>query len=445
MRFLPTADLRSRADQPQRLEGPEWMPGEAVLALLLACAGPAAAATGDYVNMPLSVRQAGMGSVVAGPGDVLGAWSNPAVLGFQEAPVALSAGGASLSAGDATAMGAAASAMIMPGVALAGLLSGFNAKEPKAGEPGDSFGPRVWSGGLAFAFRAGDPLSAGVTVKSVSDRNAAGPVSTGAWDAGLEASFDGFRGGIAIRNMGSPVLSGSGPFPGRDRLAGETHLDAAYAYRTLVAGIAFSKLDGADPRVGAGAEWWPVAAVGVRAGVSGSSGTTEVAAGLSAVFHGAGLDYAFGNNPAGNSHRLALSYLFGGAPVTPAPARKPAEPVAPAPKPAEPVVPAPAVPKPAAVAPVAAKPVPPPNPAEIEADYQSAKALIRANLHADARKKLESIVARDPANWKSWALLGNACYGAADKPAAMTAWSKSLELNPDNPQLKSWVEKLQKQ
>ena len=433
-----------------------------IVLVLVACvaaglAGASAPTSGAFVNQPLSVRQAGMGGIGEGAGDVLCAWSNPAVLGFQESRGAVGLGGASLFAGDQTTFGLAASWMVLPGVALAGLVSGYSSDTKvidETGEPaGTSIGRSVWAGGLAFAFRAADPLAAGLTVKTVSDRAGDGSASAAGVDAGIEALVDGIRAGLSVRNAGGPALTGSDPVVRPDHLASETRLGASWtgARNRLTCGAGYSKVDGRDGRIGCGVQWWPAETFAVRAGFSGlQPGQLQVTLGLSAVFSGMGVDYAYASHLLGGSHRVALSYLFGAAlqperPKTaasgavpldlkPAASKAPVAPALPPSPKAPPKVPA-ATPKP--LAPMSA--------AEVDAEYAAAKAANKAGRYAEAKTRLEAVVARDPGNWKCWGLLGNAYYGLKDKPAALAAYGKCLELNPSNPDLQKWVERIRKE
>src|ERR1043166_2917610 len=51
-----------------------------------------------------SVRQAGMGDINVGANDLLAGWTNPAALGAQQSPIALSLGGAQLFGGTEQSM-----------------------------------------------------------------------------------------------------------------------------------------------------------------------------------------------------------------------------------------------------------------------------------------------------------------------------------------------------
>ncbi len=67
--------------------------------ILAAGAGVASAVGGSFLNQPLSVRQMGEGNVSAVSGDLLRAWTNPALLASQVTSGALAVSGAACSTG----------------------------------------------------------------------------------------------------------------------------------------------------------------------------------------------------------------------------------------------------------------------------------------------------------------------------------------------------------
>ena len=48
----------------------------------------------------------------------------------------------------------------------------------------------------------------------------------------------------------------------------------------------------------------------------------------------------------------------------------------------------------------------------------------------------------DPVNWRAWQLIGNCLYAKGDNPGALTAYDKSLEINPDNEKLRNYADSL---
>lgn len=77
-----------------------------------------------------------------------------------------------------------------------------------------------------------------------------------------------------------------------------------------------------------------------------------------------------------------------------------------------------------------------------EAEYQAATRDYGAGKYDDAWRKGHAIIQRTPGHWQSWQLIGNCQYAKGDKDGAMASYKQSLVLNPDNPQLKTWVGQL---
>ena len=59
-----------------------------------------------------------------------------------------------------------------------------------------------------------------------------------------------------------------------------------------------------------------------------------------------------------------------------------------------------------------------------------------------ALKEGAEAVKINPQHWEAWQLIGSARYARGDKRGALEAYRKSLELNPANPQLKSFADSL---
>lgn len=141
-------------------------------------------------------------------------------------------------------------------------------------------------------------------------------------------------------------------------------------------------------------------------------------------------------------------------PVTPAPAAVTPVPAAAAPVPATPALPAPAIePRPApVVSPVAAapapvvapvtQPVPVAAPVPAAALYAAAKVKYTAGDYRGAWKDSADIIRQDPRDARAWQLLGNCQYKLGDTAGALKSFGYSLQFNPDNPALKSWVDSL---
>ncbi len=78
-----------------------------------------------------------------------------------------------------------------------------------------------------------------------------------------------------------------------------------------------------------------------------------------------------------------------------------------------------------------------------EEELQEARSAYDRAEYDEAIRRVEAIVATAPANWRAWGLLGNIHLKMGSKKAALTAYHRSLSLNPENTQLKSWIEKLE--
>ncbi len=94
-------------------------------------------------------------------------------------------------------------------------------------------------------------------------------------------------------------------------------------------------------------------------------------------------------------------------------------------------------------APAAAAPVAAPAPADIAARaYREASDLYAAQSVEAARRKAAAAVEADPTHWQAWQLLGNCRLAQGEKSSALDAYRKSLDLHPDNPPLKSFVDSM---
>lgn len=77
-----------------------------------------------------------------------------------------------------------------------------------------------------------------------------------------------------------------------------------------------------------------------------------------------------------------------------------------------------------------------------DAAYREGVELYAAQRHEDARRKAAAAVAADPAHWQAWQLLGNCRLALGERADALDAYRRSLDLHPDNPTLRSFVDQL---
>jgi hypothetical protein len=82
---------------------------------------------------------------------------------------------------------------------------------------------------------------------------------------------------------------------------------------------------------------------------------------------------------------------------------------------------------------------------DVESLYREAANLYTAGDHDAAARSSQRIIDIDSGHWRAWALLGNCHYAKGKREEALAAYSRSLEINPDNPQLRAWVEKMRQE
>jgi len=78
-----------------------------------------------------------------------------------------------------------------------------------------------------------------------------------------------------------------------------------------------------------------------------------------------------------------------------------------------------------------------------DTDYRSASALYRSGDYDGALEKLRPLVRDYPNNWEAWQLVGNCQYAKGDTPGTLQSFRWSLKINPDNQELKSFVESIE--
>lgn len=271
-------------------------------------------------SAPMSVRQQGMGNVSVGGGDVLRAWSNPALLAEQSRRGEVAVGGASLFGGDQSSLGLGLGYMLNPSWVMGLMAYSYSQTLDELdvfGEPvGESVARSVRAVALSTAFKLG-PVRAGVSLKGLADSLGADVVSTGAADAGVAMSVVGLTAGVAVRNLGGGLRPAEGSADA-EVLPMEIRAGASYRYFPwrLGAGVEYLTAAEREGSLGVGLEWWPTEMFGVRAGTASLSAKEfQLTLGLSAALKGIGIDYAMGSHVLGASHRAALSYQFGPTPL----------------------------------------------------------------------------------------------------------------------------------
>ena len=283
----------------------------AFLSFMPAISGAATGAA--FLNVPISVRQLGLGQASVGGGDVLRAWSNPALLVERSRQGEVALNGASMFDGQQTTMGAGGAWMLGKDVAVGGLFSGYSVSVDEVNEDGYTTGTvdrSCMGAGLSSAMRYG-AFAAGVTAKFVSDAVVGNEVSTVAVDVGLSASSGRWGAGVAVRNLGGGLRSEAGvseALPMEIRGGGSFLVKEI---RTILA-VEYAGAAEEEPVIGGGAEWWPTGNFGLRAGANViGSAPLAISFGLSAVLGRLGIDYAASLHELGMSHVACLSFGFG--------------------------------------------------------------------------------------------------------------------------------------
>jgi len=77
--------------------------------------------------------------------------------------------------------------------------------------------------------------------------------------------------------------------------------------------------------------------------------------------------------------------------------------------------------------------------------YEEALAAYNAGDYTGAWRRLEAFLKANPSSWEGWQLLGNCQYAYGDRAGALKSYEYSLQLNPDNAQLKAWAEQVRGQ
>jgi len=82
---------------------------------------------------------------------------------------------------------------------------------------------------------------------------------------------------------------------------------------------------------------------------------------------------------------------------------------------------------------------------DMDKEYRAAVECYKSGDYNGAWRKAYAILREAPQHWRSWAIIGNCQYAKGDRQGAMASYQRALEIHPDNPRLKAWVEKLRVQ
>jgi len=78
-----------------------------------------------------------------------------------------------------------------------------------------------------------------------------------------------------------------------------------------------------------------------------------------------------------------------------------------------------------------------------DAEYQASVAKYNAGDYSGAWTQAYVAVQANPKNAAAWQMIGNCQYAKGDKAGALQSFHQSLALNPNNPQLSSFVNQLE--
>lgn len=361
-----------------------------------------------FLNSPLSVRQAGMGGVSVGGDDILRVWSNPSLLAAQRPRAVIGLNGSSLFDGVQQTFGAGLGWRMAPRLAVGGLVSAYTVgfqELDESGAPGEDVTERSVAGGIVAASRW-RWLTGGATIKYVSEAGgemeAQGP-SGFACDVGMSSGWRGWTMAAAVRNLGAPLRS-SGmavSLPSEQRLG----FARGFSSGKLLAAVEYVNSRTGASGAGAGVELRSVGPTAVRIGASGLGGQiVRFSCGLSVVFHGVGIDYALVTHPMGFTHRFSVMLGWGAVETSPQvyKVREMTE----------------------------------------EELYDSGAKLYAAGRYNDAIRLASDLTRVNPRHWQAWQLLGNCVFAKGDREGAVKYYRYSLTINPDNQQLKNWLEQI---
>ncbi len=77
-------------------------------------------------------------------------------------------------------------------------------------------------------------------------------------------------------------------------------------------------------------------------------------------------------------------------------------------------------------------------------DYQIGLTLYKEGSYAQAVSHFQSAIQTDPTFWQAYQVLGQCKYQLGDKTGALDSFNHSLQIHPNNPSLRNFVDKLRK-
>jgi len=176
--------------------------------------------------------------------------------------------------------------------------------------PLDFFEARDFTVGVTGAYDLTPQLTAGATIRSLTQKVYVSDATTMAADFGLQFRYSPrLRLGAVLANVGPDLDWGTDPtvpLPRSLRAGGSFDLSD----EITVAGDVWTLRD-RDLRVTAGLEWHPVPVLAVRSGYLVGNDSQSFSAGLGLNYRGIGLDYAVVPlaNDLGTTHRVALRVI----------------------------------------------------------------------------------------------------------------------------------------
>jgi len=285
---------------------------------------------------------------------------------------------------------------------------------------------------VAFSIAIDNPQflggTTGVAIVRV-DEAAGGGALYGVSAGGILPIIPGLRAGWALLHFGTKKDGFSLPTSARAGIAW------LLSPRLRVAAEGGYGMTDKSPRASLGAELLPVRAIALRMGY-GYRGKDQSLGGMTGFGVGAGLragrfglDYAY--QPFGDlavSHRFALLYGLGPS----AAERQEAEFEA-----AHALALSTLGPRRSGETMISA---------ELERDatqaYRDAAAAFAAGDNATAVSKATDAIKLNPFYWEAWQMKGNALYAQGDVQGSVASFKKSLELHPDNPDLRAYLTRI---